>query len=114
MLRADPPQGEWIADFGVDADVKGDRCCVASFFDEIAQAARPFAIRVAEMADSHSEEIFQLLLRGEDFLFGLGRLNCCKHRMRERMRADFLTGRNPVAHFGGIHERVGRFRINSC
>ena len=62
MLGANPPQGEWIANFGVDASVEGDCRCVASFFDEIAQAARPFAIRVAEVADSDSEEIFQLLL----------------------------------------------------
>ena len=111
MLGADPPQGEWIADFGVDVTVQGDRRCITGLLDKIAQAARPPAIGVAEVADSYPEEIFQLLLRGEDFLFGLGRLNRCKHRMRERMRADFLTGRNPVAHFGGIHERVRRFAM---
>jgi hypothetical protein len=108
-FQADPSKGERITDFGDDAEVQSGCGCVAGSFDKIAYAARPFAVGVAEVVHCYSEENFELLLRGGDFLFRLGLWNRREAEMRKSVGADLLAGRKPVTDFSDIHRSVGRF-----
>src|SRR5487761_2574388 len=92
IAGGEPAERERIGGRRVDAGRRRAGRPIAGFRDQLADDRVPIAVRIAEMRDRPTEQIFQFLPAGGDFLAGLLARQRGEPGMLERVRADVMSG----------------------
>src|SRR5882724_756501 len=96
---------------GIDAGSGGAGRSITRRHYKVTHSLVPITERVTKMLNGAPEQIFQFLFARRNFLPCLVNRYLRQVWMRQRMRADFVTRRQPLANLRGIHERFGNLTL---